>query len=111
ETDVVLSVVDDILDQFAAGAVAARAGLAEGVPPEQLAARAEQAVGDGPAYSSSPGRPPASSSTKERRWSPGKPACPAVHRQLRCHRTAARAARPARWPGCGRCRCRAGTSS
>ena len=50
ETDIVLSVVDGVLDQFAAGAVAARAGLAEGVPPEQIAALAEQAVGHGPAY-------------------------------------------------------------
>lgn len=50
ETDVVLSVVDGVLEQFAAGAVAARAGEAEGVPPEQLGRLAEQAATGGPAY-------------------------------------------------------------
>jgi ABC-2 type transport system permease protein len=50
ETDVVLSVVDGVLDQFAAGAVAARAGLAEGVPPEQLGPLAELATTRGPDY-------------------------------------------------------------
>lgn len=50
ETDVVLAVVDGVLDQFAAGAVTARAGLAEGIPPDRIAAIAEQAAGGGPAY-------------------------------------------------------------
>jgi ABC-2 type transport system permease protein len=50
ETDVVLSVVDGVLDQFAAGAVAARAGLAEAVPPEQLGPLAELATAGGPDY-------------------------------------------------------------
>lgn len=48
--DIVLTVVDGVLDQLAAGAVTARAGLAEGVPPEELAALAEQAVTAAPAY-------------------------------------------------------------
>lgn len=50
EVDIVLSVVDGVLDQFAAGAVTARAALAEGVPPDQLGALAEQAATGGPAY-------------------------------------------------------------
>jgi len=50
EVDIVLSVVDGVLDQFAAGAVTARAGLAEGVPPDQLGALAEQAAAGGPSY-------------------------------------------------------------
>lgn len=50
ETDIVLSVVDGVLDQFAAGAVTAQAGLATGVPPDQLPQLAEQAVSGGPAY-------------------------------------------------------------
>jgi ABC-2 type transport system permease protein len=50
EADVVLSVVDGVLDQFAHGAVAARAGLAEGVAPEQLAALAQEAARGGSAY-------------------------------------------------------------
>lgn len=50
EVDVVLSVVDGVLEQFAAGAVAARAGAAEGVPHEQIPALAEQAVAYAPAY-------------------------------------------------------------
>lgn len=50
ETDIVLSVVDGVLDQFAAGAVATRAGLAEGLTPDLIAAVAEQAATGGPAY-------------------------------------------------------------
>lgn len=50
EADIVLSVVDGVLDQFAAGAVAARAGQAAGVPAEQLAAIAEQAAVGGPTF-------------------------------------------------------------
>jgi ABC-2 type transport system permease protein len=50
ETDIVLSVVDGVLEQFTAGAVAAQAGLAEGVPPDQLDLLAEQAAAGGPAY-------------------------------------------------------------
>lgn len=50
ETDIVLSVVDGVLGQFAAGAVTARAGLATGVPPDQLGQLAEQAASGGPAY-------------------------------------------------------------
>ena len=50
ERDIVLSVVEGVLDRFAAGAVTAQAGLAEGVPPEQLDRLAEQAAAGGPAY-------------------------------------------------------------
>jgi ABC-2 type transport system permease protein len=50
EADVVLSVVDGVLEQLAAGAVTARAGLAEGVPPDQLAGLAEAATSGGPSY-------------------------------------------------------------
>ncbi|WP_110183029.1 ABC transporter permease [Nocardioides solisilvae] len=50
EADVVLSAVDGVLDQLGTGAVTARAGLAEGIPPDQLAALAEQATAGGPAY-------------------------------------------------------------
>ena len=48
--EVVLSVVDGVLDQVASGAVTARAGLAEGVPPADLGALVEQATSGGPAY-------------------------------------------------------------
>ncbi|MBC9731992.1 ABC transporter permease [Nocardioides marmotae] len=51
EATIVLAVVDGVLDQFAHDAATARAGLAEGVPPEQLAALAQRASSDGPAYS------------------------------------------------------------
>nr|WP_114422400.1 ABC transporter permease [Nocardioides houyundeii] len=50
EADIVLSVVDGVLDRFANGAVAARAGLAEGISEEQLGKLAEQASSGGPAY-------------------------------------------------------------
>ncbi|MGF1596026.1 MAG: ABC transporter permease [Acidimicrobiales bacterium] len=50
ETDIVLSVVEGVLEQFAAGAVTGRAALAEGVPPAQLDGLAEQAAMGGPAY-------------------------------------------------------------
>ena len=50
ETDIVLSVVDGVLDRFHAGAVAAGAAVAAGVPPEQVGELAEQAATGGPAY-------------------------------------------------------------
>ena len=50
ESNIVLSVVEGVLDRFAAGVVTAQAGLAEGVPPEQLDRLAEQAAAGGPAY-------------------------------------------------------------
>lgn len=50
EADIVLSVVDGVLGQLASGAVTARAALAEGVPPDQLAALVEEATSGGPAY-------------------------------------------------------------
>lgn len=50
ETDIVLSVVDGVLDQLAAGAVTAQAALAEGVPPADLERLVAQATTGGPAY-------------------------------------------------------------
>jgi ABC-2 type transport system permease protein len=50
EADIVLSVVDGVLGQLASGAVTARAALAEGVAPSELAALVEQATSGGPAY-------------------------------------------------------------
>lgn len=50
EADIVLSVVDGLLGQFASGAVTARAALAEGVGHEDLGAIIEQATTGGPAY-------------------------------------------------------------
>jgi ABC-2 type transport system permease protein len=50
EADIVLSVVDGVLGQVAAGTVTAQAGLAEGVPPAELEALVEQATSGGPAY-------------------------------------------------------------
>lgn len=50
EVDIVLSVVDGVLDQFHAGAVTARAALAEGIPPDQVGQLAEQAAAGGPTY-------------------------------------------------------------
>lgn len=50
EADIVLSVVDGVLQQYASGAVTARAGLAAGVPPEDLGALVEQATSGGAAY-------------------------------------------------------------
>ena len=50
ETDVVLSVVDGVLGQFASGAVTAQAALAQGVPPAELAEVVEQATTGGPSY-------------------------------------------------------------
>lgn len=54
--EVALSVVDGVLDQFAASAVTARAGLAEGIPPEELGALAERAVDAAPDYQLSAGQ-------------------------------------------------------
>ena len=42
ETDIVLSVVDGVLDQLAAGTVAAAAALARGLSPDESAASASQ---------------------------------------------------------------------
>lgn len=50
EADIVLSVVDGLLDGLADGTVTARAALAAGIPPDQLAQLAEEAVSGGPAY-------------------------------------------------------------
>jgi ABC-2 type transport system permease protein len=50
EADIVLSVVDGFLEQVAAGAVTARAGLAEGVAMTDVPALVEQATTGGPAY-------------------------------------------------------------
>lgn len=50
EADIALSVVDGFLQQVASGAVTARAGLAEGVTPIDLAAVVEAATSGGPAY-------------------------------------------------------------
>jgi ABC-2 type transport system permease protein len=50
EADVVLSVVDGVMQQLASGAVTVAAGLAEGVPHEEVAALVEQATTGGPAY-------------------------------------------------------------
>ena len=50
EADIVLSVVDGVLGQFASGAVTARAALAEGVAPADLGGLVEQATSGGPAY-------------------------------------------------------------
>lgn len=50
EADIVLSVVDGLLRQFASGAVTARAALAEGVSPADLDALVEEATAGGPAY-------------------------------------------------------------
>ncbi|CUR57247.1 putative ABC-type multidrug transport system, permease component [metagenome] len=56
EADIVLSVVDGVLGQFASGAVTARAALAEGVAPTELAALVEQATSGGPTYDLRQGR-------------------------------------------------------
>ncbi|GAB3038633.1 hypothetical protein GCM10011376_33830 [Nocardioides flavus (ex Wang et al. 2016)] len=56
EADVVLSVVDGVLEQIGAGAVTARAGLAEGVPPQELADLVGAATSGGPAYTLEQGR-------------------------------------------------------
>lgn len=50
EADIVLSVVDGLLQQFASGTVTARAALAEGVSPADLDALVEEATTGGPAY-------------------------------------------------------------
>ena len=50
EADIVLSVVDGLLGQFASGAVTARAAMAEGVSHTDIAALVEQATQGGPAY-------------------------------------------------------------
>ncbi len=50
EADIVLSVTDGVLQQLASGAVTARAGLAEGVAPADLAGLVEQATTGGLAY-------------------------------------------------------------
>jgi ABC-2 type transport system permease protein len=56
EADIVLSVVDGLMDQFASGAVTARAALAEGVPHHDLDAVVQQATSGGPAYDLAQGR-------------------------------------------------------
>lgn len=48
ETDVLLSVVQAVLDRFAEGARTAAAGAAAGLPPDRLAALAEQVVTETP---------------------------------------------------------------
>lgn len=48
--EIVLSAVDGVLDELASGAVTARAGLAEGVAPDDVDALVEQATSGGPAY-------------------------------------------------------------
>lgn len=50
EADIVLSIVDGFLEQVAAGAVTARAGLAEGVAPADVGALVDRATTGGPAY-------------------------------------------------------------
>lgn len=50
EADIVLSVVDGLMDQFASGAVTAQAALAQGVPHQDIAALVQQATSGGPAY-------------------------------------------------------------
>lgn len=50
EADIVLSVVDATLEQLDAGAVAVRAGLAEGVDHEAVASLVQEATAGGPAY-------------------------------------------------------------
>lgn len=55
EADIVLSVVDGLLGQFASGAVTARAALAEGVSHAEIGAIIEQATTGGPAYELSRG--------------------------------------------------------
>jgi ABC-2 type transport system permease protein len=50
ETDIVLAVVDGVLDQMAAGAVTAQAGLAEGIAPAELRALVERATQGGTPY-------------------------------------------------------------
>lgn len=56
EADIVLSVVDATLDQLSAAAVTVRAGMAEGVDHEAVAALAEAATAGGPAYTLQQGR-------------------------------------------------------
>ena len=56
EADIVLSVVDGLLGQFASGAVTARAALAEGVGHDELGAVIEEATTGGPAYDLTRGR-------------------------------------------------------
>ncbi len=50
ETDIVLSVVDGVLDQFAASAVTVGAAMVEGIAPQDLERLAERAATAGPAY-------------------------------------------------------------
>lgn len=50
ESQIVLSVVDGVLQQFEAASVAAAAGARAGIPPEELAQVAEQAVSARPEY-------------------------------------------------------------
>ncbi|MEJ1193590.1 ABC transporter permease [Pseudarthrobacter sp. CCNWLW207] len=56
ETDVLVSVVDGLLDQFGAGAVAAMAGHSAGLPPELLVGLGEQTAAGTPALSLSEGQ-------------------------------------------------------
>ena len=54
-SDVVISVAQGVLDQFTAATVAANAGAAAGVPPDQLPALGQQAATAGPALTMSEG--------------------------------------------------------
>lgn len=56
ETDVLVSVVDSLLDQFGAGAVAAMAGHSSGLPPEVLAGLGQQTAAGAPALTLSEGQ-------------------------------------------------------
>lgn len=50
EDDLVVSVVDEVLQQYARGAVAVTAGASAGIPPDELAGVARAAAEGGPAY-------------------------------------------------------------
>ncbi|WP_240645784.1 ABC transporter permease [Georgenia sp. SYP-B2076] len=56
ETDILLSVMQGVLDQFSAGAVTAAAGSAAGVTADRLGALAEEAATGGPALTLTEGR-------------------------------------------------------
>lgn len=56
EADLVLSVVDGVLEEIAAGAVTAQAGLAEGVDHQDVPALVEAATSGGPSYDLEQGR-------------------------------------------------------
>ena len=75
EADIVLSVVDGLLGQFASGAVTARAALAEGVSHAELDALLTQATAGGPAYELSQGEASDEQATPGPRWWPGRRGC------------------------------------